>query len=213
MEEAIRAHRVHFASRKFVISVLVGVFLVLLALVVNYFAGTYATEKASSSVTDIILSNTKAYDVDELFVYGTWLFYLITVSIGIYRPERLPFALKASALLVFIRSIFITLTHIGPFPTHTIVSPLSWINYFTFGGDLFFSAHTAIPFLFALMCWQNKPFRIFFLAASGFFAAVVLLGHLHYSIDVLAAFFITYTVFNMAKYFWKDDWQLFQKGI
>jgi hypothetical protein len=35
---------------------------------------------------------------------------------------------------------------------------------------------------------------------------------LHYSIDVLSAFFITYTIFNICKYFFKEDWQLFIKN-
>ena len=77
-------------------------------------------------------------------------------------------------------------------------------------NDLFFSGHTGIPFLMALMFWNYKPLRYTFLCFSLFFAVVVLLGHLHYSIDVLAAFFITYAIFDICKFFFKKDWALFQ---
>ena len=42
--------------------------------------------------------------------------------------------------------------------------------------------------------------RYLFLAWSVFFGIVVLLGHLHYTIDVLSAFFITYGIVDIAKW-------------
>ena len=77
------------------------------------------------------------------------------------------------------------------------------------GNDLFFSGHTGLPFLLALIFWENKKLRFLFLGFSVLFAVVVLLGHLHYSIDVFAAYFITYTIFHICKFLFKKDWQLF----
>jgi membrane-associated phospholipid phosphatase len=63
----------------------------------------------------------------------------------------------------------------------------------------------------ALIFWENKILRIVFLSFSIMFAIIVLLGHLHYSIDVLSAFFITFSIFHICKFLFKKDWQLFLK--
>ncbi|MEI8091030.1 MAG: phosphatase PAP2-related protein [bacterium] len=74
-----------------------------------------------------------------------------------------------------------------------------------FGADLFFSGHTGLPFLFALIFWNNKWMRYLFVLTAIYFGAIVLLGHLHYSIDVLSAFFITYTIRHINEFLWKKD--------
>jgi membrane-associated phospholipid phosphatase len=79
----------------------------------------------------------------------------------------------------------------------------------SFGGDLFFSGHTGMPFLLALIFWEDKWTRFLFLGFSIMFGIVVLLAHLHYSIDVLSAFFITYTIFHLALYIFKKDRDMF----
>jgi hypothetical protein len=63
------------------------------------------------------------------------------------------------------------------------------LNSIFYGGDLFFSGHTGLPFLAALAFWHIPTLRIFYLASTWYFGTVVLLGHYHYSIDVLAALF------------------------
>jgi membrane-associated phospholipid phosphatase len=44
------------------------------------------------------------------------------------------------------------------------------------------------------------------------FAIVVLLGHLHYSIDVLSAYFITFSVFHLCTFLFRKDWKFFQEN-
>jgi len=198
-----------FKERQFVLSFLLSLFLLAASLVINYISGTYATEKISNPVTDIILSNTRAYDVDGIFIYGSIVILALIILALFYNPKTIPFTVKSIALFVIIRSIFISLTHLGPFPTEAVMHTGNFLNKFTFGGDLFFSGHTGLPFLMALMFWNHRYFRYLFLALSLVFAVVVLLGHFHYSIDVLAAFFITYTIFHMAEYFFKKDKEVF----
>jgi membrane-associated phospholipid phosphatase len=120
-------------------------------------------------------------------------------------PERIPFTIKASSIFVIIRSVFINLTHIAPFPTSIQIDPLSLMNKFTFGGDLFFSGHTGLPFLMAIIFWDNKYLRYLFLFTSILFGTITLMGHLHYSIDVLAAFFITYSIYHISAILFKED--------
>ena len=74
---------------------------------------------------------------------------------------------------------------------------------------LFFSGHTGLPFLLALMFWEHKVIRNIFLTFSFTFAIVVLLGHIHYSIDVLSAFFISYGILDVCKFLFKREWKIF----
>jgi len=189
-------------------SLTLGIIFFVLSIIVNFYAGLYASIDASNPVSDVILSNIRVYDVDEFFVYGSFIFvFLVAAACSMY-PQRLPFVLKSVSLFIIIRAIFINLTHIAPFPTHVAIDPLSFINKFTFSGDLFFSGHTGMPFLIALIFWDNKYIRIFFLAVSVFFATIALMGHLHYSIDVFAAYFITYSIYHISAVGFKKDCEI-----
>ena len=193
------------SEKEFINSLIFAFLFLFMSLYINFIAGTYATESASLPVTDIILSNIRVFDVDLIFIYGPFVLFFIVTIIACYNPKKLPFTIKSIALFTIIRSIFISLTHLGPFPTQTITTSGNFISKFTFGGDLFFSGHTGIPFLMALIFWQNKKLRYFFLIYSLFMGTVVLLGHYHYSIDVLAAFFITYSIFHISEFLFKGD--------
>jgi len=211
-----------FKDKRFVKSFVWGFALILVSLVINYFASLYAADRASSSVTDIVLSNIPVFDVDALFIWGPLVFWAILAVIGFSQPKQIPFLAKNIALFVAIRAVFITLTHIGPYPDQIPMDVFgeNWIqhitdnaNFFIFssGSDLFFSAHTGLPFLMALAFWKNKAVRLFCIAASAFFGVVVLLGHLHYSIDVASAFFITYAIYHIAEWAFSKDKQRFSE--
>jgi hypothetical protein len=212
MKKSLLEYKIHFKNKEFLISFVLSIVLLFISLVVNFYAGQYATESASGSVTDIILSNTKAYDLDGLFVYGSLFFFFITLFISLLQPKKIPFLVKSIALFVIIRSFFISLTHIGPFPSQIQITS-DILSKLTFGGDLFFSGHTGLPFLLALIFWQNRLLRYIFLIFSIGFGIIVLLAHLHYSIDVLSAFFITYSIFHIAKYLFKRDEEIFHTGL
>ncbi len=209
MSKLGQEYRKFFADKALVKSAVMAILFLVASVFINYYAGTFATESASNPVTDIILSNTRVYDLDGLFVYGFFFLFFFITTLCLTRPARLPFIVKSIALFVVIRSVFITLTHIGPFATRAVIDPTSFINDFSFGADLFFSGHTGLPFLLALIYWDSKYLRIFFVLLSIFFGIVVLLAHLHYSIDVLSAFFITYTIFHITQKLFKKDQAVF----
>ncbi|MBI3888511.1 hypothetical protein HY311_01825 [Candidatus Nomurabacteria bacterium] len=208
----MQQYKDYFADRDFLISFFSSLVLLAVSLVTQFFINGYVTRATSGSVTDIILSNTRVYDVGGVFVWGAVILTIIGVFIGIRHVNYVPFTFKSMAVFILIRSVFISLTHIGPFPTHAVITSVFFnreaFNGIFTGNDLFFSGHTGLPFLLALIFWENKSMRYFFLSFSALFAVVVLLGHLHYSIDVLSAFFITYSIFNICKYWFKKDWIL-----
>ncbi len=202
----------YLKSKTYTIAIIDGFILLGLALIANFYAGTFATFRAGNSVQDIILSNIPIFDVSDIFVYGPVIMWVVLLVYCFNKPHQIPFILKSIALFIIIRSTFVSLTHIGPFPDRLIMGADSpdWIRLFTFGGDLFFSAHTGLPFLLALIFWKEKALRILFIATSVFFGIIVLMGHLHYSIDVLSAFFITYTIYHISKWLFKNDFTMFE---
>jgi hypothetical protein len=56
--------------------------------------------------------------------------------------------------------------------------------------DLFFSGHTAALFLFAF-CFRNRKLKIAFISGAVLVAGLLVLQHVHFSIDVIAAPFFT----------------------
>lgn len=212
--EIIRRYRVHCSALSFWTSSALALAAFIFALGVNHYAVSYATLKASNPVTDIILSNTPVFDVDGFFVYGAALLIVFILFVLLTNPKQIPFTLYSLALFYFIRAIFISLTHLGPFPVHTPIEFTSDIGIFLsgifFGGDdLFFSAHTGAPFLMALVFWRQPALRYIFIAWSLFFGAVVLLGHIHYSIDVVSAFFIAFGIYHLTMWAFSKAHQLF----
>ena len=67
----VHHYQPYIFNRKYLFSALTAVIFLLIGLVANFYAEIYATEKASNSVTDIILSNIRVYDVDGIFIYGS----------------------------------------------------------------------------------------------------------------------------------------------
>lgn len=201
-------------DRSFMLSTLVGLGMISLGLVSVLYSTNYANESASNSVTDLILSNVPVYDVEIFFVYGALGAILLSVIIFLtIRLAYLPFALKSAAVFLGIRSLFVSLTHISPYPSHITISESALSSYRLFqavfsGDDLFFSGHVGLTFLVALILWSSSRWLgAAYVLLSVFFGVVVLLGHLHYSIDVFAAFFITYTIFVITTHLFSSDYR------
>lgn len=207
--EVMRRWKHYAAQQEFRLAVLSSCVWLVGAYVVMLFAIQFATDHASNSVTDIVLSNIPVFDVDGLFVYGTFLFVAFVFYLCVAHPKRIPFTFRSLALFWIIRAGFVTLTHIAPFAVQAPVDFGTTITSAFFGADLFFSGHTGAPFLLALIFWREAWLRYVFLASSVFFAVVVLLGHLHYSIDVASAYFITYTIFCICEWLFPRDRALF----
>ena len=212
----MKSYKHYFSNRGYIMCFLGGWVLLATGLFMQFLVTGYVNTLPSAPVTDLILSNIRVYDVESVFIYGSFLLLFVGIFVALRRPNYIPFMTKSVALFTLIRSLFVILTHITSFPTRiAIESPIFNHQFFTgifTGNDLFFSGHTGLPFLLALMFWaENKTTRTTFLGFSILFAIVVLLGHIHYSIDVLSAFFITYGIFQICKILFKKEWEFFQE--
>ncbi len=171
--------------------------LVVVAAFLDYYSGVYVTAKGGTEVPDLILDRIEPIDLSPLFVYG----YLALVGLLFAYPlffhiRMLHAVVSQFSLLVVLRSIFMIFTHLET-PRDAVPAHFPWIfEGLSFQNDMFFSGHTAIPFL-GFFLFKDSPIRHVFLGGSIVMAIVVLGMHMHYSIDVFSAFFIAYCSYRM----------------
>jgi len=113
-----KEYKLYLKNKEFLFSAGVAFLFLIVGIVATYFAIVYATERASNSVADIILSNIPVFNVDGLFLFGPVIFWIIIALYLFFDLKKIPFTLKSIGIFLFVRSLFLILTHIGPFPTH-----------------------------------------------------------------------------------------------
>ncbi len=207
----VREWYIEFNKYKYLI--LLSVFLVLIAIYVDYHSGVYVTNADVTAVNDLILDHIPPINLSFLFVYVylaiMFIYFLYPLF---FRIENLHKAIFQFSILLLIRSFFLIFTHLQT-PVDVINTEFPWIlKGLYFQNDLFFSGHTAIPFLGFLM-FKNKKVKYFFLVSSLVMGATVLLMHQHYSIDVFSAFFIAYGSYHIGDFVLKElDKRLIRKS-
>lgn len=180
--------------------IFLSIFLLIVANIINHFAGTYVDKMADASVSDLILDHLPAINLSFVFAYGYILILIIFFAYPLFfKVKELHTAISQFSLVVLIRSFFIILTHLkAPFDAVRASLPQIY-DIFSFSNDMFFSGHVALPFM-GFLLFRKEKIGIFFLIASFAMAFVTLAMHLHYSIDVFAAFFITYGSYQIGNW-------------
>lgn len=198
-------YKMIFSNKAILWNVICSILLFLLSTVATYLAYGYTQSAGGTVVQDIILDNIPVYNIAPLFFGGMLLLIVIPLSIVLYDPRKLPFGLEVTALFFVVRSLFMIMTHLSPpnIAYYTYIEHEHHVANILFslssGTDMFFSGHTGYPFLLSLLFWDMKWWRYFFFGFSAIMAITVLVGHLHYSIDVFAAFFIAHGVYVIAR--------------
>jgi membrane-associated phospholipid phosphatase len=63
--------------------------------------------------------------------------------------------------------------------------------------DLFFSGHTGVTFLLLLYVWPYRRLRWLMLTGHVLVVLSVLLSHLHYTIDIVGAYAIAFSLYTL----------------
>ena len=133
------------------------------SLIAIFAAVTFATTNASNHVTDILLGNVGPHNVRFLFVYGTFTEFLVTGALVAVASEPTAVRPEASALfLLGARGVRVADPHRALADRSAAAAP--FLNSIFYGGDLFFSGHTGLPFLAALVFWHIPALPLFYLA-------------------------------------------------
>lgn len=138
----------------------------------------------------------------------TWLTFgliYIAIILGLLflasNPSRILLVLQSYTLVAALRLITIYFLPLNA-PHHIIPLKDPFVEFFGGGEtllrDLFFSGHTSTMFLLFLVS-KKKILKITFLICSILVASCVLVQHVHYTIDVIAAPFFAYTCYRIAR--------------
>jgi membrane-associated phospholipid phosphatase len=144
-------------------------------------------------------------DVSWVYWWGATAFVVFAMIMALSRERaRLGYFARAYAVLITARAVLMNLT-----PLHIPAGAVSvdgGMIYGTVGKlvtvhhDLFFSMHTAAPFLASLLfrdAWIRGVCRAF----AVLLGATVLLLKTHYSLDVAGAFLVTYALYRLQRRF------------
>ena len=171
--------------------------LVAVALLADYLCGAYVTLRPAVKVPDLILDRLPTIDLSFLFTYG-----YIALILGMFlyplfrRVGMLHVVVVQFSLLLTLRSLFMIFMHVSTPAGSIHVHFPGFFGRFYFENDMFFSGHTAMPFL-GFYLFRPHRLRYIYLGGSIVMGLSALAMHVHYSIDVFAAFFMTYCSYQI----------------
>ena len=149
---------------------------------------------------DMLLRILPAVDVSNYIFFLTYSTIFLTFLSILPDPKLVLKGFQMYALLLLFRALFVWLIPLDP-PKNMILMPdqignfLMNNNHIPITKDLFFSGHTSTLVLLFLIA-KNRYLKIFILVLCGVVPILLLLQHIHYSIDIIAA-----PTFALATYF------------
>lgn len=182
-------------------------------------AAIRAELRPAPTVPDLVLAHLPYVEWVARGNYLLWLGLYLPVAAGLLwrAPRRFARYAVTGGLVSLARGATILATGLGaPDPAHAgpglggkdpvaafleLVSP--W-QVFAHGSmrayltkDLFFSGHTATTFLLLLYAWPHRRLRWLALVGHVLVVASVFLARLHYTIDVVGAYAVTFAIFAL----------------
>lgn len=190
-----------FSNRKFRVKFIFFFFTLLITVSLLPLFFQFIETREGIVLNDILLNYIPAHNVSLLLFIIIWPVILLSLWRAVNNPAIGYLLLSSFTLLTVFRVFCLYLVPLNtPLGLIVLNDPLS--NFFYGSGfitkDLFFSGHTATMFL-VYLCLQKKADKYYALFATIMVAILVLVQHIHYSIDVIAAPLFTYIVFWVAK--------------
>lgn len=180
--------------------------------------------RAAPRLPDLVLDHVPYVELVARHNYHLWVLLYVPIALLLWRRDRAEFLrfLWLGGLVSLARAVCVPLTGLGPphgadvnvgASAETLWSAwLAIVNPFTaltgdaahvaLTKDLFFSGHVASTFLLWLACRRQRVLGVCALAAHLVVVASVFFAHLHYTIDVVGAYAITFALWAWAVARW-----------
>lgn len=177
----------------------------------------WAEARPAPSLPDAVLSQLPYVEWVDRYNFVLWVFAYIPVAIWLLFRDAPRFVryMVSAGMLAILRGLCIMATGLGPVRGadvnagmsaearwHALWEIASPIGVFVrqsahvyLTKDLFFSGHTSTTLLLLLYVWREKPLRWLMLAGHLLVVASIFLSHLHYTIDVIGAYGLTFGLF------------------
>jgi hypothetical protein len=163
----------------------------------------YIQKRKGVVLNDWLLLRIPPHDVSVLIFALIWGMVLLIVVRTIKNPS---IYITYCWTLVFVYLVrFVTLSLVAldpPLGLLPLVDPLGSVFYghnAAITKDLFFSGHTTTMVLIFL-CLEKRTDKIIALIAAFAVACLLLVQHIHYTIDVLAAPVVVYPCYRLTRY-------------
>lgn len=178
---------------------------ILFAAIVVFLPHFFSLVEARQGVVlnDWVLASLPARDFSITIFICLWSTSLLIIYRSVQQPAIFLMAIYLLIVITLVRIVTISLIPLdAPLGLIHLRDPLTGITY---GGsavfitkDLFFSGHTANLFMIYL-CLQKKRDKQFALFTTIVVAILLLVQHVHYTIDIVVAILFTFWLVKLAK--------------
>ena len=161
----------------------------------------YIQQREGAVLYDPLLPAIPAADVSAYLFPLIYLSITVAVISLMEAPHRLLRLVLAAALVYTLRILTIGLVPLDP-PAGCIPLSDPLVKHLAYNSavitkDLFFSGHTSIMLLLCLSAVRNR-LKWLFGACLGVVIILLLIQHIHYTIDILGAFFFAWVCWRIS---------------
>lgn len=193
--------KLSFGNRSFKIKFTIGLLLFIIVLIAFPIFFNYIETRDGAIINDWLLRQLPSINLSIPIFSLIWVSAALTIWQAFKNPAIFLLFLWGFVLLSLSRMI--TIYSIPLNPPQNLIPLIDPISNTFYGGvfitkDLFYSGHTSTLFMMYL-CLQKPVHKTIVLVATCLVGSMVLVQHVHYTIDVFMAFPFTYVVFLLAK--------------
>jgi hypothetical protein len=179
----------------------------------------WAEYRPAPRLPDLLLEHVPYVDWADRANYLAWLILYVPLSLVFLATDSQRWLryMVSGGIISLVRGVCIAVTGLGaprlgssgagvlgkPY-AEAFIELINPIGVFVYGSarayltqDLFFSGHTATTFLLALYLSNRPRLRLAAWAAHLIVVLNVLMAHLHYTIDFIGAYAITFAIYTL----------------